>query len=55
VYPCAQVHPGTSNLNFSAHETIPNLTLTKVGINGCVRVDSGSTTDVIADAVGYFV
>jgi N-acetylmuramoyl-L-alanine amidase len=55
VYPCAQVHPGTSNLNFAAHETIPNLTLTKVGINGCLRVDSGSTTDVVADAVGYFV
>jgi N-acetylmuramoyl-L-alanine amidase len=55
VYPCAQVHPGTSNLNFAAGETIPNLTLTKVGINGCVRVDSGSTTDVVADAVGYFV
>jgi hypothetical protein len=55
VYPCAQVHPGTSNLNFTARETIPNLTLTKVGINGCLRVDSGSTTDVVADAVGYFV
>ena len=54
VYPCAQVHPGTSNLNFAARDTIPNLTLTKVGINGCIRVDSGSTTDVIADAVGYF-
>jgi N-acetylmuramoyl-L-alanine amidase len=54
VYPCAQVHPGTSNLNFAARDTIPNLTLTKIGINGCVRVDSGSTTDVIADAVGYF-
>jgi hypothetical protein len=54
VYPCAQVHPGTSNLNFAAGDTIPNLTLTKVGINGCLRVDSGSTTDVIADAVGYF-
>ena len=55
VYPCAQVHPGTSNLNFSAGETIPNLTLTRIGINGCVRVDSGSNTDVIADAVGYFI
>lgn len=55
VYPCAQVHPGTSNLNFAAGETIPNLTLTRIGINGCVRVDSGSNTDVIADAVGYFV
>lgn len=55
VYPCAQVHPGTSNLNFAAAETIPNLTLTKIGINGCVRVDSGSSTDVVADVVGYFV
>jgi N-acetylmuramoyl-L-alanine amidase len=54
VYPCAQVHPGTSNLNFAAGETIPNLTLTKIGINGCVRLDSGADTDVIADAVGYF-
>jgi hypothetical protein len=54
VYPCAQVHPGTSNVNFAAGETIPNLTLTRIGINGCVRLDSGADTDVIADAVGYF-
>jgi hypothetical protein len=47
--------PTASNLNFSAGETVPNLVMVKVGTNGqiCIFNNAGST-DVVADAVGYF-
>jgi hypothetical protein len=53
LYPCAQVFPGTSNVNFEAGASIPNLTLTRIGVNGCLRLYNDVATDAIVDVVGY--
>ena len=49
--------PNASNLNWAAHDTIPNLTITKVPTSGSDNVkiyNQAGTTNVIADIVGWF-
>ncbi len=49
--------PNASNLNWAAHDTIPNLTITKVPTSGSDNVkiyNAVGTTNVIADIVGWF-
>ena len=55
VHPTGQPRPGSSNLNFVAGQTIPNLVIAKVGTTGQVSLynDSGST-HLIADVAGWF-
>ncbi|GAA1500860.1 hypothetical protein GCM10009760_63060 [Kitasatospora kazusensis] len=56
VYPHGQAWPGTSNLNFTASETIPNMVDASLG-NGCsVDIFNGSNAPValIVDTMGYF-
>jgi hypothetical protein len=46
--------PGTSNLNFRAGQTLPNLVLARVGAGGRIMVENfGGNVDVIADVVGW--
>jgi hypothetical protein len=47
---------GTSNLNFSPGEAIPNLVVAPVGPNGVVDLTNGSggTVQLVADVAGYF-
>jgi hypothetical protein len=47
---------GSSNLNFSAGQTVPNLVVSAVDGSGQVVVHNGSagTVQVIADVQGYF-
>ena len=56
VYPDGASVPSTSNLNFSAGETVPNLVIAPVGSDG--KVDfyngSGGTVQVLADVSGWF-
>ena len=56
VYPDGASRPTTSNLNFSAGETVPNLVIAPVGSDG--KVDfyngSGGTVQVVADVSGWF-
>ena len=56
VYPDGASVPSTSNLNFSAGETVPNLVIATVGSDG--KVDfyngSGGTVQVLADVSGWF-
>jgi subtilase family serine protease len=51
--------PGTSNLNFAANLTIPNMTIVQVGADGKVDFalggNTGGTTNVVADVSGYFM
>jgi hypothetical protein len=48
-------YPTTSNLNFAAGDTVPNLVLARVGAGGQVRMDNYvGTVDVVADVVGWF-
>jgi hypothetical protein len=56
VYPTVSGLPATSNLNFSAGETVPNLVMTAVDFNGSITLYNGSSkpTDLIADLFGYF-
>jgi hypothetical protein len=54
VYPDSQTRPGTSNLNFTRGETIPNLVVVPVGADGKVdfyNVDG--SVNLIADLFGY--
>jgi hypothetical protein len=52
VYPCGP-QPATSNLNYRAHETRPNLVDSKV-TGGAVCVVSERATYVIVDLMGYY-
>ncbi|HYN73258.1 MAG TPA: hypothetical protein VES60_12220, partial [Nakamurella sp.] len=49
--------PTTSNLNFVAGQTIPNLVVVPVGANGGIRLfdGSGGTVHLIADIAGYYL
>ena len=54
-YPYGESRPGTSNLNFVAGQTVPNMVLVKVGPNGLVSIFNASATAVhiIVDIQGY--
>ncbi|QMU73360.1 PKD domain-containing protein [Streptacidiphilus sp. P02-A3a] len=53
-YPDGTTRPGTSNVNWSAGQTVANMTLTRTGSDGCVEIyDGGATVSVIADLSGY--
>lgn len=53
-YPCGAPVPVASNLNFAAHQTIPNLVISKIGAQGAVCVVSSAATDLIIDVTGSF-
>jgi hypothetical protein len=57
VYPSGTAQPTASNLNFTAGESIPNLTTVKVGANGRIVPTNNSTGTVhlIADVAGYYL
>jgi hypothetical protein len=48
--------PGTSNVNFSPGQTVPNLVIVPVGANGVVDIYNGSKggSQLLADVAGYF-
>ncbi|MFT3792480.1 MAG: hypothetical protein QM741_15775 [Rudaea sp.] len=55
VWPNTSAQPPTSNLNFVAGLTVPNLVIGKVGTDGKVAVyNSAGSTEVIADLEGWF-
>jgi hypothetical protein len=55
VYSVPDTGTATSNINFSAHETVPNL-VTVQPIGGVIRFHNGSTgtVQVVADLEGYY-
>ncbi|MEV6727443.1 MULTISPECIES: PKD domain-containing protein [unclassified Streptomyces] len=55
-FPGGGTRPTTSNLNFEAGQTVPNLVVVPVGKDGTVELYNGSWTavDLIADITGYF-
>ncbi|GAA1899348.1 beta strand repeat-containing protein [Lapillicoccus jejuensis] len=56
VHPDGTATPTASNVNYVAHQTVPNLVLAKVGAGGRVDFSAvGSATDVVADVAGYVV
>ncbi|MDH6137636.1 hypothetical protein P3T37_007069 [Kitasatospora sp. MAA4] len=55
VYPHGTARPGTSNLNFAAHQTVPNLVTVPLGADGSVDIYNHlGTTDVVADVFGFY-
>jgi PKD repeat protein len=55
VYPDGGSRPATSNLNYTAGQTIPNLVTVPVGTDGKVNFYNHSgNVDVIADVEGYY-
>ena len=48
--------PKTSNVNFSAHQTVPNMAIVPVGADGKIDLynGSGGTADLIVDVAGYY-
>ena len=57
VYPSGESMPATSNLNFVAGQTVPNLVIVKVGRDGTVILKATSTgqLNLVADVYGYFL
>jgi hypothetical protein len=53
-YPCSQSLPNTSNLNFAAGQTVPNLVITKPSSDGTTCLFSSTPIDLIVDSNGYF-
>ncbi len=53
VYPCSAGRPATSNLNFVAGQTVPNLVVTALDEFSAFCVETIATADVIVDLVGY--
>ncbi|TYC66436.1 hypothetical protein EH183_42775 [Streptomyces sp. CB01881] len=55
-YASGKARPATSNVNFAAGQTVPNLAVVPVGEDGYVELAnrSGGTVDLIADVTGYF-
>ncbi|MFF4848215.1 PKD domain-containing protein [Streptomyces sp. NPDC001194] len=56
VYPGGTTRPTTSNVNFVAAQTVPNMVIVPVGKDGTVELYNGSWSpvDLIADITGYF-
>ncbi|MEZ5142857.1 MAG: peptidoglycan DD-metalloendopeptidase family protein [Acidimicrobiales bacterium] len=55
VWPSGVTMPTTSNLNFVAGQTVPNLVMARVGPDGKVSIFNNSgNVDVIADVVGWY-
>jgi len=55
VYPHGSSRPGTSNLNFRAGQTVPNLVIVPVGTDGKIDLYNGSdgTVHLVADVAGW--
>ncbi|MFE4975206.1 hypothetical protein ACFRAR_24265 [Kitasatospora sp. NPDC056651] len=55
-YPEGGTRPATSNVNYQAWQTVPNLVTVPVGANGYVDLYNGGwgAVDLIADITGYF-
>ncbi|MFD7630680.1 hypothetical protein ACFV7Q_32450 [Streptomyces sp. NPDC059851] len=56
LFPSGQQTPTTSNLNFTAGQTVANSVIVPVGPDGRINVRNGSwnPADVIVDVVGYY-
>ncbi|MEV8098293.1 right-handed parallel beta-helix repeat-containing protein [Kitasatospora sp. NPDC085879] len=55
-YPDGGPRPTTSNVNYRANQTVPNLVMVPIGADGHVDLYNGGrgTTDLVADITGYF-
>ena len=55
VFPSGSTTPNSSNLNFTAGQTIANMVIAKVGADGKINLfNNAGSTQVLVDVVGYF-
>jgi hypothetical protein len=54
VYPCGQVAPLASNINFRAGQNVPNLVLAAAGTGGKTCIQSSVATHILADVTAWF-
>ena len=55
VYPTGAPRPLASNLNWVANQTVPNLVMVGLGINGMVTIYNGvGSADAVVDLEGYY-
>jgi hypothetical protein len=55
VWPDAVTQPGTSDVNFVAGQTVPNLVVVQVGSNGKVDVyNAYGYVNVVVDVTGWY-
>ncbi|MFJ9941448.1 PKD domain-containing protein [Streptomyces erythrochromogenes] len=56
VYPSGRDRPKTSNVNYTAGQTVPNQVIVPVGKDGYIELYNGgwNAVDLIADVTGYF-
>ena len=53
-WPCGEQQPFTSNLNFSAGQTVANLAIAKLGPAGTLCLASTAGADLLADLTGWY-
>ena len=54
-WPAGQLRPLASNLNFSAGQTVPNLVMVKLGVEGRVSLFNNlGSTHVVVDVAGWY-
>jgi hypothetical protein len=55
VYPTGSPLPVASNLNWAAHQTVPNLVMVGLGVGGQITINNGNgTADAVVDLEGYY-
>ena len=55
VWPTGSAQPLASNLNFSVGQTVPNMVIVPVGVNGQISIyNNAGGVDVIVDVLGWF-
>lgn len=54
VWPCGEVRPEASNLNFYKGQTVPNLVVAKLGSNSSICIVTSADVDLIVDVSGFF-
>jgi hypothetical protein len=54
VFPCGTAPPTTSNVNFAAHQIVPNAVHVAVGVGAAICVAASVTVDVLVDFSGVW-
>ena len=53
-WPSGADRPLSSNINFSANQTVPNMVIVKLGTSGKISLFSPTSADVVIDVLGWF-
>ena len=54
VFPANLPRPGTSNVNFVAGQTVPNVVISGVSVDGRIKIYADAETHIIVDVAGWF-